>query len=57
MNPSFPYVKVIDIGERIIVNNIQGYLQSRIVFFLMNVSMAHLIRLVSTSVRSEQLAQ
>ncbi|KAK9893801.1 6PF2K-domain-containing protein [Cystobasidium minutum MCA 4210] len=36
-NPSFPYVKVIDIGERIIVNNIQGYLQSRIVFFLMNI--------------------
>lgn len=36
-NPSFPYVKVIDIGERIIVNNIQGYLQSRTVFFLMNI--------------------
>lgn len=36
-NPSFPYVKVLDVGERIIVNNIQGYLQSRTVFFLMNI--------------------
>jgi hypothetical protein len=53
--PSFPYVKIINVGERIVVNNIQGqcstsldqvrlkkfstigYLQSRIVFFLMNV--------------------
>ncbi|KEI40350.1 uncharacterized protein L969DRAFT_621012 [Mixia osmundae IAM 14324] len=35
--PSFPYVKVINVGERIIVNNISGYLQSRIVFFLMNI--------------------
>ncbi|CAD6581791.1 MAG: hypothetical protein CYPHOPRED_001709 [Cyphobasidiales sp. Tagirdzhanova-0007] len=36
-NPSFPYVKVINVGERIIVNNIEGYLQSRMVFFLMNI--------------------
>ncbi|CAO1628719.1 unnamed protein product [Sympodiomycopsis kandeliae] len=36
-NPSFPYIKVINVGEKIIVNNIQGYLQSRVVFFLMNI--------------------
>jgi len=35
--PSFPYVKIINVGERIVVNNIEGYLQSRIVFFLMNI--------------------
>ncbi|KDN46291.1 bifunctional 6-phosphofructo-2-kinase/fructose-2,6-bisphosphate 2-phosphatase [Tilletiaria anomala UBC 951] len=36
-NPSFPYIKLINVGQRIVVNNIQGYLQSRICFFLMNV--------------------
>lgn len=36
-NPSFPYIKVINVGQRIVVNNIQGYLQSRICFFLMNI--------------------
>lgn len=36
-NPSFPYIKVINVGEKIVVNNIQGYLQSRVVFFLMNI--------------------
>lgn len=30
------FVKLIDVGEQIIVNNIQGYLQTRIVFYLMN---------------------
>ncbi|KAK0526766.1 hypothetical protein OC842_005084 [Tilletia horrida] len=35
--PSFPYIKIINVGQQIIVNNIQGYLQSRIVFFLMNI--------------------
>ncbi|CAD6887072.1 unnamed protein product [Tilletia controversa] len=35
--PSFPYIKIINVGQKIIVNNIQGYLQSRIVFFLMNI--------------------
>lgn len=35
-NPSFPYIKLINVGEQVVVNNIQGYLQSRIVFFLMN---------------------
>ncbi|ORY76206.1 6-phosphofructo-2-kinase-domain-containing protein [Leucosporidium creatinivorum] len=32
-----PYVKIFNVGERLVVNNIRGYLQSRIVFFLMNV--------------------
>lgn len=32
-----PYVKIYNVGERLVVNNIRGYLQSRIVFFLMNV--------------------
>lgn len=36
-NPSFPYIKVINVGQKIVVNNIQGYLQSRVVFFLMNI--------------------
>ncbi|KAJ1032531.1 hypothetical protein NDA16_000554 [Ustilago loliicola] len=36
-NPSFPYIKLINVGEQVVVNNIQGYLQSRIVFFLMNI--------------------
>ena len=35
--PSFPYIKVINVGQQIVVNNIQGYLQSRVVFFLMNI--------------------
>lgn len=32
-----PFVKIYNIGERLVVNNIRGYLQSRIVFYLMNV--------------------
>lgn len=36
-NPSFPYIKLINVGEQVVVNNIEGYLQSRIVFFLMNI--------------------
>ena len=32
-----PFVKIFNVGERLVINNIQGYLQSRIVFFLMNV--------------------
>jgi len=35
--PSFPFVKVINVGEKIVVNNISGYLQSRIVFYLMQI--------------------
>ncbi|KAF9482303.1 bifunctional 6-phosphofructo-2-kinase/fructose-2,6-bisphosphate 2-phosphatase [Pholiota conissans] len=34
---TWPYIKIINVGEKIILNNIQGYLQSRIVFFLMNI--------------------
>ncbi|CAG8438304.1 8034_t:CDS:10, partial [Funneliformis caledonium] len=30
------FVKMINVGERIIVNNVKGYLQSRIVYYLMN---------------------
>ncbi|PKY40279.1 bifunctional 6-phosphofructo-2-kinase/fructose-2,6-bisphosphate 2-phosphatase [Rhizophagus irregularis] len=30
------FVKMINVGERIIVNNVKGYLQSRIMFYLMN---------------------
>ncbi|KAH9478739.1 Putative 6-phosphofructo-2-kinase [Psilocybe cubensis] len=34
---TWPYIKIINVGEKIILNDIQGYLQSRIVFFLMNI--------------------
>ncbi|KAF8903376.1 6-phosphofructo-2-kinase-domain-containing protein [Gymnopilus junonius] len=34
---TWPYIKIINVGERIMMNHIQGYLQSRIVFFLMNI--------------------
>ena len=30
------YVKVIDVGTRVIVNRIKDYLQSRVVYYLMN---------------------
>ena len=30
------FVKIVDIGARVIVNNIQDYLQSRVVYYLMN---------------------
>lgn len=33
----WPFIKIINVGEKIMVNNIQGYVQSRIVFFLMNI--------------------
>eukprot|EP01103_Thecamoeba_quadrilineata_P004584 TRINITY_DN1431_c0_g1_i3.p1 TRINITY_DN1431_c0_g1~~TRINITY_DN1431_c0_g1_i3.p1 ORF type:complete len:362 (-),score=68.25 TRINITY_DN1431_c0_g1_i3:874-1959(-) len=32
-----PYVKVINVGERIIANRVKGYLESQIVFYLMNI--------------------
>lgn len=31
-----PFVKLMNVGEQIIVNNVHGYLQSRLVFYLMN---------------------
>ena len=36
-DPSFPHVQLLNLGERIVVNNVGGYLQNRIVFFLMNI--------------------
>lgn len=32
-----PYMKIFNVGERLVINNIRGYLQTRIVFYLMNV--------------------
>lgn len=34
---TWPYIRIFNVGEKIMLNNIQGYLQSRIVFFLMNI--------------------
>ncbi|KDR80374.1 hypothetical protein GALMADRAFT_62167 [Galerina marginata CBS 339.88] len=34
---TWPYIRITNVGEKITLNNIQGYLQSRIVFFLMNI--------------------
>ncbi|KAG9003762.1 hypothetical protein FRB94_002867 [Tulasnella sp. JGI-2019a] len=34
---TWPYIKIINVGEKILINAIQGYLQSRIIFFLMNI--------------------
>ncbi|KAF8648235.1 hypothetical protein AX16_006317 [Volvariella volvacea WC 439] len=33
----WPFIKIINVGEKVMVNDIRGYLQSRIVFFLMNI--------------------
>ncbi|KAK4515899.1 uncharacterized protein ATC70_010857 [Mucor velutinosus] len=33
---TLPFVKLMNFGEQLIVNNVQGYLQSRIVYYLMN---------------------
>ncbi|KAJ3290121.1 Fructose-2,6-bisphosphatase [Borealophlyctis nickersoniae] len=35
---SIPYVKLINVGDQVIVNKVRGYLQSRIVYFLMNLN-------------------
>lgn len=32
-----PFIKILNVGERIVVNRIEGYLQSRCCFFLMNI--------------------
>lgn len=32
-----PFVKIINVGERLVISNVKGYLQTRIVFYLMNV--------------------
>ncbi|KAF4564717.1 hypothetical protein EYR40_010889 [Pleurotus pulmonarius] len=34
---NWPFIRIINVGEKIMVNDIHGYLQSRIVFFLMNI--------------------
>ncbi|KAF8323275.1 bifunctional 6-phosphofructo-2-kinase/fructose-2,6-bisphosphate 2-phosphatase [Clavulina sp. PMI_390] len=33
----WPWIKNINVGEKVMVNKIQGYLQSRMIFFLMNI--------------------
>ena len=35
--PTVPHIQLLNLGQRIVVNNVQGYLQNRIVFFLMNI--------------------
>jgi hypothetical protein len=32
------YVKLINVGNQVIVNKVRGYIQSRIVYFLMNIN-------------------
>ncbi|KAI0078320.1 bifunctional 6-phosphofructo-2-kinase/fructose-2,6-bisphosphate 2-phosphatase [Panus rudis PR-1116 ss-1] len=34
---TWPSIRILNVGEKIMVNQIRGYLQSRIVFFLMNI--------------------
>lgn len=34
---SFSYVKLIDVGRQVVVNRIEGYLASKLIFFLMNI--------------------
>ena len=34
---TFPHVQMLNLGQRIVVNNVHGYLQNRVVFFLMNI--------------------
>ncbi|EGN92865.1 hypothetical protein SERLA73DRAFT_190448 [Serpula lacrymans var. lacrymans S7.3] len=34
---TWPFIRIINVGEKIMVHNIRGYLQSRIIFFLMNI--------------------
>ncbi|KAJ3220016.1 Fructose-2,6-bisphosphatase [Dinochytrium kinnereticum] len=38
MNGRISFVKLIDVGDQVIVNKIRGYIQSRIVYFLMNLN-------------------
>ncbi|CAO3689319.1 unnamed protein product [Umbelopsis ramanniana] len=35
-DPELPFVKLMNVGEQLIVNNVKGYLQSRIVYYLMH---------------------
>ncbi|KAF8753740.1 Bifunctional 6-phosphofructo-2-kinase fructose-2,6-bisphosphate 2-phosphatase [Rhizoctonia solani] len=34
---NWPHIKIINVGEKIMINKIYGYLQTRIIFFLMNI--------------------
>ncbi|OBZ67634.1 hypothetical protein A0H81_12369 [Grifola frondosa] len=34
---TWPFIRIMNVGEKIMVNNVHGYLQSRVVFFLMNI--------------------
>lgn len=36
----FTYIKLINVGSQVIINMIQGYLESRIVYYLMNLHIA-----------------
>ncbi|KAI8854378.1 fructose-2,6-bisphosphatase [Chytridium lagenaria] len=38
MNGRISFVKLIDVGDQVIVNKIRGYIQSRVVYFLMNLN-------------------
>jgi 6-phosphofructo-2-kinase / fructose-2,6-biphosphatase 4 len=35
-DPSYSYVRLINVGDQIVVNNVKGYLPTRIVYYLMN---------------------
>ncbi|KAJ3068251.1 Fructose-2,6-bisphosphatase [Podochytrium sp. JEL0797] len=37
-NSKISFVKLINIGERVLVNNVRGYIQSKVVYFLMNLN-------------------
>lgn len=39
--PYWPHIKIINVGEKIMINKIYGYLQTRIIFFLMNIHNKH----------------
>ncbi|KAG8899313.1 hypothetical protein FRB99_006813 [Tulasnella sp. 403] len=36
-----PYIKIVNVGEEVLINAIEGYLQSRIIYFLMNMHNKH----------------
>ncbi len=37
LNRKLSYIKIFDVGSRYLVNCIQGHIQSRIVYYLMNI--------------------
>ena len=40
MDADLTYAKIINVGNQVVVNRIDGYLQSRIAFYLMNLHLA-----------------